>query len=325
MKGNKFYFAMLVFVFVAIIGWTSYAMTADEKEEETYRISVIVNDSNSDRWTALRLGLELAARDCNVDLNYVSTGRLTDVEEEMALVNRELENGAEGIIVQMVSSEENALRFMEDAVKPAVVLLESDIMPENQYTLAGPDNVEVGRAAADAIKRDYDKELDGKRIGILSGNQKQLSMQQRLQGLKDGLKDTAVELVWELEHTEIVNEENEALFERLEAVDILIALGNDETERMVDLMQIEGADIESCSLYGVGCSEKAVYYLDKGVIRTLVVPNEFNLGYQSMEAAAKQLKYHLDKAEDSRVGYLVIDQTNLYDEENQKVLFPIVQ
>lgn len=325
MAGNRFYFGVLVLIFVVIIGWTSYAMTDGEKEEETYRISVIVNDSNSDRWRAFRLGLEQAARDCNVDLNYVSTGRLESIEEEMALVNRELENGAEGIIVQMVSSEENVLRLMKASVEPAVVLLESDIMPENQYALAGADNMEVGRAVADAIKRDYSSELDGKRVGILIGNQRQLSMQRRLQGLKAGLEEAELDIKWELAYTEMMNEENEALFEQLETVDILIALGNDETEKMVDFMQTERADVENCSLYGVGCSEKAVYYLDKGVIRTLVVPNEFNLGYQSMEAVAKQLKYHLDKAEDSQVGYLVIDQMNLYDEENQKVLFPIVQ
>lgn len=331
MTRDKFYFGMLVLIFAAIIMWTSYAMNHNEKEEETYRISVIVNDSNNDRWIALRQGLEQAAKDCNADLNYVSTGKLTSIEEEIALINRELENGAQGIIVQMISSEDNVLQMMETAVKPAMILLESDVRPENQYGFAGPDNREIGQAAADAVKRDFDNELDGKRIGILSGNHSRLSMQQRLQGLKDGLEDLPVEIVWEHYHGENMDEENLEQFAQLEPVDILIALENDETERMVDLMLSESGseeeeeDEKSLYLYGVGYSEKAVYYLDKGVISTLVVPNEFNLGYQSMESVVNQLKYHLDKAEDSKVDYLVIDRVNMYDEENQKVLFPIVQ
>ena len=328
MTRDKFYFGMLVLVFLSIIIWTSYAMDNDEKEAESYRVSVIVNDSNNDRWIALRQGLEQAARDYNIDLNYVSTGRLSSVEEEIAIINREMENGAEGIIVQMVSSEENILQMMETTVRPAMILLESDVKPENQYSLAGPDNTEIGRAVADAIKRDFDKELDGKRIGILSGNLNRLSMHQRLQGLKDGLADAPIEIVWEHSHDDRI-EGNQVQYDQLEQVDILIALENDETERMVDLMlsetESEEEDEETLCLYGVGYSEKAVYYLDKGVISTLVVPNEFNLGYQSMRAVADQLKYHLDKSEDSQVDYLVIDRVNMYDEENQKVLFPIVQ
>ena len=330
---DKILFATLVFTFLAIIMWTSYSMNNDEKEEESYRISVIVNDSNNDRWIALRQGLEQAAKDCNADLNYVSTGRLESAEEEIALINRELENGAQGIIVQMITSEENVMQMMNTTVKPALMLLESDIKPENQYGLAGPDNREIGRAAADAVKRDFDKEIDGKRIGILSGNHNRLSMQQRLEGLKEGLEDVTVTIAWEHSHGESMDEEYLEQFEQLEPVDILIALENDETERMVDFMleqpdseeENDTEDVEKLCLYGVGYSEKAVYYLDKGVITTLVVPNEFNLGYQSMKSVVNQLKYHLDKAEDSQIDYLVIDSVNMYDEENQKVLFPIVQ
>ena len=331
MTRDKFYFGMLVLIFMAIIIWTSYAMDSDEKEEEYYRISVIVNDSNNDRWIALRQGLEQAAKDCNADLNYVSTGKLTSAGEEIALISRELENGAQGIIVQMVSSEENVLQGIESVAKPAMILLESDVRPENQYGLAGPDNREIGQAVADAIKQDFDKEIDGKRIGILYGNHNRLSMQQRLQGLKEGLEDVPVEIVWEHSHGESIDEVDQEQFEQLEAVDIYIALENDETERMVDFIlsetgsENEEEDEENRYLYGVGYSEKAVYYLDKGVIKTLVVPNEFNLGYQSMRSVVNQLKYHLDKAEDSQVDYLVIDRVNMYDEENQKVLFPIVQ
>ncbi|MBD5520756.1 MAG: substrate-binding domain-containing protein [Lachnospiraceae bacterium] len=325
MTRSRFYFGTLVLVFVAVIAWTYFSMMDVEKEEKSYRVSVIVNNSTSDRWTALRLGLEQAAKDCGIDLNYVSTGQLESVEEEMALINRELENGAEGIIVQMVSSEEYALNMIEKAADPAIILLESDVIPETTYALAGPDNIEVGRAVSDAVKQDFDKELYGKKIGILAGNQKQISMQQRLQGLKDGFADTEIDIAWEITSAEYASVENSASFETWENVDIVIALGNDETERMVDFVQREEVDMEAHVLYGVGCSEKAVYYLDKGVIKILVVPNEFNLGYQSMESIAKQLKYHLSRAEDSQVGYLVIDQTNLYDEENQKMLFPIVQ
>ena len=34
-------------------------------------------------------------------------------------------------------------------------------------------------------------------------------------------------------------------------------------------------------LYGIGQSTEAIYYLDKGIAECVVVPDEFNVGYQS--------------------------------------------
>ena len=325
MAKRRFYFGMLVLIFVGIILWTSYEMNNSDKEE-SYQISVIVNNSNSDRWIPLRLGLEQAARDCNADLNYVSTSRLSSAEEEMALIRREIENGAEGIIVQMVSSEEGA--FNPDwPANPALILLESDVKPENIYALAAPDNFGIGMAVADAVKKDFGEAVKGKKIGILAGNDKKISIQQRLDGLTEGLADADADILWMLSYDQPESEKE--LIKQMDPPDIVVALENDETEKMIDyvLNEIETAqkDMGNTVLYGVGCSEKVVYYLDKGLIDTLVVPNEFNLGYQSVEEAVNQLKYHLDKANDSRVDFLVVDKDNLYDKDNQKVLFPIAQ
>lgn len=324
MTGNKSYFRISILVLIAIISWTSYHILDNGKEEESYPVSVIVDDSNHDRWIALRLGLEQAARDYQIDLNYVFTGKLTSAEEEKGFINRELENGAKGIIVQMISSEEDAVEMGEILSKAAFVLLESDVKPENLYALVEPDNVGIGKAIADAVKQDFGEELNGKKIGILSGNQNQVSLQQRLSGVEEGFMEEAVDIVWRIENRNAMERDNLQLAEA-EAVDLIIALENDETEKMVDYMLMEENADYAPLLYGVGCSEKTVYYLNKGIIRTLVVPNEFNMGYQSMEAMANQLQYHSDKAESSQVDYLVIDRTNMYDKENQKVLFPIVQ
>ena len=110
-----------------------------------------------------------------------------------------------------------------------------------------------------------------------------------------------------------------------EPVDILITLGNAETETAVDYLQADTSYKRQFMIYGEGCSDKMVYYLDKGIIKSLVVPNEFNMGYQSVHTIAEQIKYKFSSAESTTVESLVINRQNLYDEENQKILFPIVQ
>lgn len=324
MTRNKVYFDILILTLVIIIVWTSYSMLHAGKSDEVYSVSVIVSDSNNERWIALRQGLTQAAKDYDIDLNYVSTGAFASVEEEMEIFRREAENGAEGIIIRMVSGEEEPEKLAELSEQLSVILLESDVNPEGVFAYAGPDNTGIGKAIADTLKQEFGESLKGKKIGILSGNQGQICIQQRLHGLEEGLCQEAVDILWTRESLGDWSKESGKL-SYIQQADIVIALENDETEAMADYWQSQERGMGAHLLYGVGCSQKAVYYLDKGIIKSLVVPNEFNMGYQSMEAMANQLRYHLEKAEDSQMGYLVVNRNNLYDTDNQKVLFPIVQ
>lgn len=325
MARNKVYFSVLIFILLLVIGWTSYSMLNVSIREESYQVSVIVNNSSSDRWILLRQGLEQAAEDYNVDLNFVSTGHYGNVEEQIRMIGTEIENGAQGVIVQMVSSDGLSDRMEGVAANTVLMLLETDINPEDIYGYTGPDNLEIGRALARTIKEEYGSTLQGKKIGILCGNQKQLAMRKRLQGLEEVLSEEAVQISWRVNSITETKEEELKHWGESNRADIIIALGNDETEELVDFIQSEDNRDYNCSLYGVGCSEKTVYYLDKGIINSLVVPNEYSMGYRSLEAVAGQIRYHISETENNLIDYLVVNKQNLYEEENQKILFPIVQ
>ena len=103
----------------------------------------------------------------------------------------------------------------------------------------------------------------------------------------------------------------------------MISLANNDTEKAVDII-LSNDDI-SWKLYGEGRSEKLVYYLDKGLIQKLVVPNEYYMGYQSMALAAQNIRYHVDKTEQSEVEFYIVSKENLYDEETSRILFPTVR
>lgn len=325
MNKNRLYFGLIISVLVIIIIWTSVGMLGVNSKEEKYTVSVIVDDSNNDRWIAMREGLEQSAKDNNIQLNYVSTGTLAGIGEEKALIEREIENGADGMILQLVSSDDGYKTLENIGASIPVMLLETDAEPEGAYAVTAPDNKEIGRTLAEAVLEEQKEYLDNKKIGILSGNQKQLAMRQRLQGAEETLKSAGVEPQWVLSSfgQPLVGEIAEKQMQ--DAADIIISLGNSETEAAVDYLQSESGQRKSFLLYGEGGSEKAVYYLDKGIIKILVVPNEFNMGYQSMQAVAEQLKYQLSVMQSIKIDSLVINRDNLYDEENQKILFPIVQ
>lgn len=322
MGRNRIYFGCLIAAVCAMIIYASYGMLNLGQEEKTYPVSVIVDNSSSDRWFAFREGLKQAARDYHVQLNIVSTGELTNQEEEIILIEREKENGARGIIIQMCEGDnESHFTWLQEAAGTAEILLvETDVEPEGVFSAVMLDNYEMGREIAVSIKED-EKELTGKKIGILLGNRERLSQKQRLNGFLDEVEGSGAEIIWEIADHEDMR--TALTDEQLRDVEILVALENDETERAVDYLLEK--ETPSCPLYGVGCSEKNVYYLDRELINVLIVPNEFHMGYQSVAVMAAQLQEHIAARQNSMVSFLVVRPGTMYEEDNQKLLFPLVQ
>ena len=106
-------------------------------------------------------------------------------------------------------------------------------------------------------------------------------------------------------------------------MDAVLSLENDDTEKAVDL--ILNTENLSWHIYGEGRSEKLMYYLDKGTIRELLVPNEYYMGYQSIALAAQNIRYYTDKTEQAEVEFYMVSKDNLYDEETSRILFPAVR
>ncbi len=324
---NRVWFCMLILAMLAAIALSYYGMVNAGKTRKVHKVSVIVNDSGSERWIAMRQGIEQAADDCGIDLNYVTTGNFQSVEETAAVIRRETESGAEGIIVQFTSVGADMPPFPSGI---SVMLLESDIEPQEVYPLTAPDNYALGSAVAEAFLAA--EEAFGGKVGVLyeaagkGAKQEALypAMQARLAGARETLERAGIETAWELALAPDASPEKTA--ERFSGVsaDAVLALGNNATEAAVDYLTDRDGE-NGPKLYGIGCSGKAVYYLDRGEIQSLVVPDEFKMGYQSVANMARHLQYPLSKTESSVVDYLVVNRDNLYDADNQKQLFPLVQ
>ena len=182
MNRYRFYRGILVLFLVLIGLWMIQKEQDRRQESERYMVSVIVSDSNNDRWIAMKQGMEQAAGDFHIDLNIISPGPFATLEEELEVVRREVSNNVDGVILQMVSSEQAYEALEGIFTKEAVIFLETDIEPEEYFVSVVPDHIGMGAALADCILKDYGERIEGKKIGILGGNQKQISMQQRLSG-----------------------------------------------------------------------------------------------------------------------------------------------
>ena len=326
MKRNNVHFVLVLLTLVVILIWSTVEMLHEDSEKEPYMISVIVSDSNDAHWVAMRDGLEQAAQNNNVILNYVSTSKFENIGDEFAVINRELERGVDGLILQLVDAGADSEILSQIASRTALMLIETDVNPQELYAYTGPDNTELGIALTELIIDDFGTSITGKRVGILAGEPDRLAIQQRLEGVRKGLEQSGAEIAWEITGSAESVRLKLDTKQTIDKADILLALDNRETELAVDYLSgLSTGGRAGTHLYGIGNSEKVVYYLDKGLIEYLVVPNEFNMGYQSIEALAEQLEYRGQRAKSEKVEYRTVNRTSLYDEGNQKLLFPIVQ
>lgn len=316
MKRNRVSVILFLIIIISVIGYSAYEMVNQGKDEDYISVSVIVNDSSNVRWDAFRIGLEQGAEDNHVHLNLVSTGTFQDAQEEQTIVKRELDGDADGVIVDPYSSEKDIILPTESA-KP-VVLIETGIETDKLFNSVMTDHVKLGKSLADAVIKDK-----AVKVGILSGNQEQLGMRQRLKSVQDALVEAGIEISWILSEKEFNKKIRSMEYFADHQIDTVISLENNSTEKAVDILLND--DSISWKLYGEGRSEKLIYYLDKGLIQELAVPNEYYMGYESMVLAAQSIRYYTDKTEQADVEFYMISKENLYDEETSRILFPNVR
>ena len=82
-------------------------------------------------------------------------------------------------------------------------------------------------------------------------------------------------------------------------------------------------------LYGIGATDKIVYYLDQGWISGIVFPNEFRIGYAGLNRMVDTLERQPGAGTDAdpamTTEFYRADRKTMYEPDLQRLLFPIVQ
>lgn len=323
MKENRIYTAMVAFV-VTIILLMSLAMFLNGNGQRRYTVSVVVENSGDTRWTAFRAGLQQAARDQNIAVNFVSTDQLVSIQQEWKLINREITNGADGIITEMRVSDGTAEQLSQLSRKASIMLLNTTVESggdvEGSLAYTGMDNTAVGQALADAILQDRGNGTGRCHVGIVAGNQQQYALRERLQAVETALAEKA-DVVWVVSGESQLEEMRQQNGNK--RADVILALDDSSLCDAVDYVQVTGR--RYLSIYGVGVSEAAVKALDTGLIRCMLVPEAFNMGYQALTSLSEHLNHQDSQLRDQLVGFRLVTRDTMYDEVNQKLLFPTVE
>lgn len=317
---------LTLFILGAVVG-----IFTEDSHPEKVTVSVIVEDKNSARWVSFQQGLESAAEDAMVDLTIVPTGRFTNEEEEANLVRQRVDDGADGIILAPVVSEELDTALQQIRGRVGIVLVENDIPRGEDRTwdipLAAPDHAAMGAALFRAVEADRPKgDMDS--ILMLAEHCEQPGVR----AAEAAIRELAAEAG--ISHIELCPVESARWKQLWMQADVVLGLDDAGTmaaaayaDAEAEESQQEGGTVvaDSLPIYGIGSSDGNVIELEQGVIRTLIVPNEFRMGYLSLSQLAENIRNHRDDPVLAEVGFMSVSSEDVHDPEIEKLLYPVIQ
>lgn len=313
MKKDKKMFIFIEAVLGTMVLFLAFLMLREKNVDKSYQISVIVENADDTQWSAFKYGLKMAAEDKGAEMVMVSTGASLSQEEEKKLIEEEIKNGADGVIVQPVSGEDTQQMLKEVGNKAEIMLVDDILSGIEKFPVIQPDAYAIGKTLVEELLKDYGGNLEGKTLGILNGKEGLKSSTEKEKGFIEALQGTGAEIVWS--DTQIT--------ENMPDVDFVIAL-DDNSLRAAGEMAAAN-NLHGAIVYGIGNSTQSVYYLDMGIAECLVIPDTFNVGYQSLTELVNKLEKAFYEYENQEISYTVMRKENMFSKENQEVIFTMSQ
>ena len=321
MMNNKKGFVLTEVILMIMVIGLALMMISGQNKKALDKVSVILENAGDSQWSALKYGLKMAAEEEGIELAVVDVEEGLDAEAQKKVFEREIEDGADALIVQPVldKNDQEVLKKIEKRVPVMLVGYEAE-KGETRYDLPviKEDNYETGQALAEEMLKDFEGNIEEKKIGLLLASTDSNMLSSRECGFKDALEDKNANIL-ELSLDSLLDRE-----ENTESkVDIVIALDDSNLTAIGEYLASSQPHGEL--LYGIGQSTEAIYYLDKGIAECVVVPDEFNVGYQSLSEVARKLDHYFENMKKQTVSYSVIRKETLFSKENQELLLTMSQ
>lgn len=313
----------IIFITIAIVLFTLFIATSSylysgTKEEEHKNISVILYGNTMDRWESLKQGIDQAGLDENAEVNYIVMSTQNNEEEQLLVIQREIDNGTDGILLAAKDGSMDMDRIQMPSKEIPIVCIESGVN-NSDITLVSANNYAMGESMAEAIVANENANV---KIAIVKDNLERNSVKERYDGFYNKIREKFSNFTfWE----RLEGENRAMIFAQRElteeAVDVVVAFDNSSLEAVIDATINLNKKVK---IYGIANSDKAVYYLDNGKMKTLVYQDEFSIGYIGLKTLFDKTQYN-ESQMSNYIQYHVVDDENLYLPENQRVLFPFVK
>ena len=304
--------AIILFLFIL-----DFLLRRDNREV-IYNIAYISDTRKSEDIKVIAEGISQAAKDMRVEVKSYVLANNNEVEAQIELIKKEVKGKVDAILLNPTDSNKLSETIKKAYKDVPIVLINSTITGFDSIPIISCDNEEVGKEIADEIIRNGNTRNN---IGIIVTNKNKSNLQDMYRGFLSEISYSKNNCK-ELNIGENINTYSQQInsFIKSENIDVLVTFERDILEELAQIKKENKLELE---LYGMGRTNKILSYLEEDIINSVAVQNEFNLGYLGVKIAVDKLN---NKDTSSKtIDFSIINKSNMYWDDNQKILFPFIK
>jgi len=321
-KNQKYLIVAMVVAFIFLIVEAVLYSQTDNDTKDVKKISIIVYGKDSERWENLRNGAELACEKSDTEISLITMSSPYDYTEQTDLIDREVKNGADGLIIAACDSNIIGNYLKDNNYKIPIVFAETGIDSDYGFETVSADDYEMGKTLGEHI---IQNEKDWIKVAIVSDNINRESVNYRYQGVYDVLSDYADEVViWSRNENE-KNMSSRKFLQRwlvAQAVDVVVTLDSETTDALMNAMDNLN---KSRKVYSITTSYQSIYNLDHDRIKAIECQDEFGIGYLSTIKILEESNISAPKTAGKDISSRIVVRSDMYVGDTEKILFPFVK
>lgn len=272
-----------------------------------------VTNNASDFWTIARKGVEKAddeLDDVAAEFKITSDGTAAD---QKRIMDDLLAAGFAGIAISPVDPQNQTALINSAAEKALVFTQDSDAPDSNRACYVGTDNVAAGRQAGELIKEVLPA---GGKIMLFVGKLDARNAQERIQGIREVLLGTKVEIV------DTRTDDADVVRAKANAADAIVK--HPDIKALVGLWSYNGPAILSAvkdakktgqiRIVTFDEADETLAGVQEGLIHGTVVQQPYEFGYQAIKLMSQVLKGDKSVIPDGKqiiVPTLVVNKSNV--------------
>lgn len=310
-KGTTGLIILLFLIFALVMGRQLVRGGATRTLQPAQIAVIVYGSANDDRWNALDQGIRQACRELEIETPTISMAAQGDAAAQLALLERELESGARGVLLAVEDSEQMAGALRASPLTVPVVYIHN--APTGEMAVAANGAALAGALAA-ALAGDVGH------VAVAADALQRDSVRARLDAFEEAMRaqGTEVTVLTPGDGRSMRQTIASELTFRKPEIDVLVALDTEMLESVIDAVS---SAMTEARIVGIGSSDKVVSALDRGVISDLVYQNEYAIGYLGLMRLAAEM--NLIKAPpEGEVQWMAVDRESMFAYEAERLLFP---
>lgn len=316
-KLNYFTCFIAVCILAVLYLLSSTDFILKEQVDTIYNISVIANDLNDEFFLNTRLGMEQALKEWKADVSFVSLYNRNNVEQQMEFILKEIENGAQAVIVFPVDSVKLSQLLEETVVRVPVISMGSSMESSKVSAVIQADDYGRGKALVELLAEKLGKD---KGIVMMTDSYEHGDIKAFAAGITNACREAGIKNdLYTYEGNEdfynileeAVEKSEYGAFIGLDAQTLKLAVTKEYPERRDNMM-----------ISGNGYSNRILHILNRGGIEGLSIRNDYVMGYSGIETAVALLDGDIGRKVICIDDY-VIGPEDVFESKYEKILFPV--